>query len=451
MAHKIIIGPQVEVPYVNEILDEFIYSELTLENPVYRENAKMNRWNGNTPKHLYYYEVKDDRLFVPRGFSSYIINFCQLRNIPISLEYQTESHPQTNWVFAGELREFQRLAIADLLPKRDGTLCSPTGSGKTIMGLYLIAARKQPAIILVHTKELLFQWIDRIETFLEIPKSDVGIIGDGQFKPKEITVALVQTLKKHVDVLSRFGYMIADECHRVPSKTFHDIIAQFPGPYITGLSATPYRNDGLGKLIEWYAGPIRHSIFPRNLINTGHIVGIEPIIRNTNFRSLLPSPKDEYAKLLSEIVKDDQRNNMIVEDIVREVDEGETCLILTDRKKHCQILYDMIPSWYTKSILTGNVSPSRRKEIVQKVNSNKIQILIATGQLIGEGFDCSNLSVLFLTVPIKYAGRVIQYLGRVLRPKPGKNKARIYDYFDQNIVCLYGSHKSRIKVYKTLT
>jgi superfamily II DNA or RNA helicase len=134
------------------------------------------------------------------------------------------------------------------------------------------------------------------------------------------------------------------------------------------------------------------------------------------------------------------------------VKEGETCLVLTDRKAHCRELKDLILQRrkISTAVLTGETPKKERKQTTQFVNEGKIKVLIATGQLIGEGFDCKNLSSLFLTLPVKYSGRIIQYIGRVLRPKEGKTEAKIYDYFDPNIKCLYGGLKNREKEYKKL-
>lgn len=327
-------------------------------------------------------------------------------------------------------------------------------SGKTVIGIYIIAKRRQPTLIIVHTKELLDQWTDRIKTFLDIPGKSIGHIGNGSLdEDRPITIALIQTLSKYPEIVNDYGFLIIDECHRTPSRTFTAAVKKFEGRYILGLSATPYRRDGLSKIIEWYSGPIRYKIEPRDLINTGHITSVKAIIRKTNFIASMEDPSAEYSTLLQEISQNEERNQMIINDVLTAVAMGETCLVLTDRKAHCQELKDMIQakSRIKTEVLTGDVPTEPRKRIVENVNAGKIKILICTGQLIGEGFDCEKLSALFLTMPIRFSGRVIQYMGRVLRPAKNKDQALVYDYFDQNVRVLYAGMKTRKKEYEKLT
>ncbi len=449
-----IITNNIQIPYIDEDFDDFIYNSLTMLNPKWVENHRMNRFNWKTPKELYFYEeVGKENLFIPRGFIPDIAKYLNDKNIEFQISNQTDTFQSFNIKFLGKLKPFQEIAIKTMLSQNEGTLCAPTGSGKTVMGIYMIAERKQPTIIIIHTKELLYQWTERIQKFLDIKKSHIGLIGDGHLDEyRNITVALIQTLKNYPEIVNQYSYLIVDEVHRCPSKTFTDVIKEFSGRYITGLSATPYRRDGLTKVIKLYAGKIIHKIESKELIKSGHITSIQSIVRKTNFISALEDPSAEYSKLLQELSQYKERNEMIVRDIVAAAVLGETCLVLSDRKIHCQELYELISEKYNIpiAILTGDTSALSRKTIVEKVNNDKIKILIATGQLIGEGFDCKNLSALFLTLPISYHGRVIQYLGRVLRPMKGKDKALVYDYFDHNIRCLYNGFKNRQKEYKKL-
>jgi len=222
-----------------------------------------------------------------------------------------------------------------------------------------------------------------------------------------------------------------------------------------GLSATPYRRDGLSACIEWFMGPILHKIKPEELIKSGHITSIEVVVRRTNFNASMDDPSAEYSLLMKEISINEERNQMIADDVIEEAKKGEICLILSDRKIHCSTLKYLIELGLRNTnlkveLLTGDTLPGPRKKIVKEINNGKIQILVATGQLIGEGFDCKNLSGIFLTMPVRWKGRTIQYLGRVLRPRKGKDKAKVYDYFDESVRCLYSGFKARQTEYKKL-
>lgn len=444
------LNNKITIPFVSKELDTFVRNSLTIKNPTYIENKKMKRYNGNTPQKLFFFEKVEKTIFAPRGFVPHLRNYCLTNHIPFRIKDQTNIFPEVPFSFHGKLKPFQKETIDYLLPQDIGTLSAPTGSGKTVIGLYLISQRQQPTLIIIHTKELLYQWVDRIKEFLDF--QDIGLIGDGKFNVRPITVALVQTLRKHSEVVNNFGHLIADEAHRIPSKTFTEVIKNYSGRYLNGLTATPFRKDGLSKIIELYAGEILHKIEPQTLIKEGHITGVTPIIRYTFFNSELKDPSQDYSTLMQELSKNEARNEMIIQDIFNAVKENETCLVLSDRKLHCEILNVMIQNYkgVKASVLTGNVDANVRKKIVVDINKGKINVLIATGQLIGEGFDCKNLSSLFLTMPINFSGRIIQYIGRLLRPKKGKDTATIYDYFDPKIKCLYSGFNNRQKVYKTL-
>lgn len=194
-----------------------------------------------------------------------------------------------------------------------------------------------------------------------------------------------------------------------------------------------------------------YEIKQDHLIESGDILQAEIITRKTGFDTCLDA-SEEYSQMLSELTKDPQRNNQIVQDVVRETNNGGgICLVLSDRKAHCEDIQTLLKSHGIKAeLLTGDINGKERESIVDQLNKGLVKVLIATGQLIGEGFDCEGLSTLFLITPIKFSGRVIQYLGRVLRPAPGKEQAKVYDYVDSKVGVLVTSAKARQKVYLEL-
>ena len=387
-----------------------------------------------------------------RSFFPQLISIAKQSGERFQVEDLRRLLPEVNFQFHGQLRPFQDAAVKDLLFRDMGTLVAPTGSGKTVIALYMIVQRKQPALIITHTKELLNQWTSRINQFLGIPLKEIGRIGDGERSQGEkITVALVQTLFKCAsEVFPHIGNLIVDECHRTPARTFTEAVSGFDCKFITGLSATPWRRDHLSKLIFWYVGNVVHEVEKANLIETGDVLPAQVIFRETHF---LPNsdPQTEYSTMLSELTEDHSRNNLIAQDVAKEASNGSgICLVLSDRKTHCKTLQNLLLKEGVKSeILTGDISNGERKTTVESLNSGHIKVLIATGQLIGEGFDCKELSTLFLTTPIKFDGRLIQYLGRVLRPAPGKEKAVVYDYVDKFVGVLKAAANARQRVYET--
>ena len=445
---KITINNKLKLSDVPKKLYQDVCSRLTLNNPKWLENNKMGRWNGNTPEHLQFYEKTDNGgLIAPRGFTRQLIDMARKHNVSYRIEDQRRILPEIDLTFHGKLRPFQEKAVTDILSRNFGTLSAATGSGKTVMALYIISERKQPALIVVHTKELLNQWIDRIETFLNIPKKEIGIIGAGKKTiGKQITVALVQSLYKCTDeVFTHIGHLIVDENHKIPSRTFTEAVTAFDSKYMLGLSATPWRRDKLSKLIYWHIGDVVHEVDKAGLIENGDILQADVVIRETNFTTCL-DPSNEYSKMLSALTEDVERNRLIACDVAAETRKNKgISLVLSDRKAHCEALQQVIANDYhvSSALLTGDVPAKQRQDIVNRLNQGKIKVLIATGQLIGEGFDCKGLSTLFLVTPIRFDGRVLQYLGRVLRPAKGKAKPMVYDYIDSRVGVLRVSAKAR--------
>ncbi len=450
---KIILASHLRLTDISLEIKQTLMESLSFPNPKWLENTRMGRWNKGVPKHLHYYsKTRDGGLLVPRGYIRHLIRLCQQHDIPYELMDKRREMPAIQLHFLGALHPFQQTAADAMLSKEFGVLCAPTGSGKTIITLFMIAHRKQPALIVVHTKELAAQWTARIRSFLGIAEEEIGMIGNGRRQPgKEITVALVQSLYKYAEeISSRTGFLVVDESHRCPSRTFTEAVSAFDSRYMLGLSATPWRRDNLSKLIFWHLGDLHYTVDQSGLVHDGQIMQADIVYRDTDFKSHF-DPVAEYSKMLSELTVDAQRNLLIAGDIAQESKKNPgVCLVLSDRRAHCENLKAILKYRFKidAELLTGAVPPDARKQVVERLNRGETDILIATGQLIGEGFDCPNLSTLFLTTPIKFSGRVIQYMGRVLRPAPGKQKARIYDYVDGNVDVLAASAAARKRVYE---
>ena len=432
---------------------KILTEKLKFLNPKWLENEKMGRWNRNTPKELRFYDkVGATGLWIPRGYMRQLILLCRRHDIKYKIEDRRRCLPPLSFSFKGDLKPFQRVAVDGMLAKDFGTLSSATGSGKTIMALYMVVRRRQPTLIIVHTKDLASQWRQRIETFLGIAADNVGMIGGGKkVVGEEITIALVQSLYKCVeDVAEHIGFLVVDECHRCPSRTFTEAVTGFDSKFMLGLSATPWRRDKLSKLIFWHLGDVHHEVDKSRLVKSGDVLPAEIIIRKTRFKPY-HDPVNEYSKMLSELTADTERNVLIASDVARETERNAgICLILSDRKGHCENLRALLKYRFKidAELLTGDLSMDERREVVKRLNQGEAKVVVATGQLVGEGFDCRNLATLFLATPIRFSGRVIQYLGRVLRPAPGKTVARVFDYVDIHVETLTKAAMARQKVYQ---
>lgn len=449
---KIVITSELILSEVPAPIEKEIRERLVFLNPKWAENERLGRWNRETPKYVTAYEkTRRGDLILPRGFVRQLLLMCRARGAAYEIDDRRRVVPEADLSFAGALKPFQEEAAARMLKREFGVLSAPTGSGKTVIALYMIAARRQPAVIVVHNRELAFQWVERIRTFLGLPDEAVGLIGAGRRDlGRPVTVALIQSLCKCVrEVAPLTGYLVVDECHRTPSRTFTEAVSAFDARFMLGLTATPWRRDRLSRLIFWYLGDVHHAIETAALVAGGHILSADVVVRETAF-SPYHDPVREYSKMLSELTADDARNRLIAADVAAEAESGRgVCLVLSDRKKHCETLQSLL--WYghkTASVLlTGDVSPRERKEALEKIGAGGVRVLVATGQLIGEGFDCPDLTTLFIATPVRFSGRLLQYLGRVLRPAPGKTRARVYDYVDVAVGPLVAAAHARRRVY----
>jgi len=450
---QITICKDIRLEEIPDTLDQLLSNQLEILNPKWLENDRMGRWNRETPKTLCFYtRMPDGGLILPRGYMGQLIRRCKKDGIEYLIHDNRRTLSLLDFTFTGMLKPFQKTAVEAMGPKHFGTFSAPTGSGKTIMALALIADRRQPALIIVHTQDLADQWVNRIETFLNIPEAEIGRIGGGKKKiGTHITVALIQSLYKCAEEIApHIGFLIVDECHRCPSRTFTEAVSLFDSKYMMGLSATPWRRDNLSQLIFWHLGDVQYSINKNQLIDSGDILRAEIVVRQTEFKAH-HDPTKAYSKMLAELTADDLRNRLIASDVAIEAEKTDgICMVLSDRKHHCETLRAILTFRHkiAAAVLTGDVDVGQRVHILKELAEGKIKVLIATGQLLGEGFDCPNLSSLFLTTPIRFSGRVLQYIGRVLRPAPGKHQARIFDYVDVHVGVLKSAADARQRVYQ---
>ncbi len=441
---------------VPEVLREWITQTLEFPNPRFLENERLGRWNRGVPRRLRFYRrAGSDGLILPRGFLRQILLACRRLELPCRLEDRRRSLPPVDFRFGAELRPFQRTAVARMLERDFGTLSAPAGSGKTVMALAMVAARRQPTLVVVHTRELAEQWTERIASFLGIAPAACGRIAGGRVRMGEaISVALVQSLyPRAAEVAREIGFLIVDECHRCPSRTFTEAVTAFDSRYMLGLSATPFRRDGLSRLIFWHLGDRHHEIEEKDLQASGARVPVEVVLRETTFHSF-HDPVTEYSRMLSELTADPERNRLIAADVAGEAQapHGGVCLVLSDRRAHCETLHTLLRYRHrcASELLTGEMNPEERESVVARINAGGVRVVIATGQLIGEGFDCPALSTLFFATPVRFSGRVIQYLGRILRPAPGKERARVFDYVDVRVEALLKAALARQRLYRRL-
>jgi superfamily II DNA or RNA helicase len=421
---------------------------LTIDNPMHRNAVKFGRSTRNIDRVLKMYSCDPDGVLrVPRGYGVQLHALAATHGLKPKYTDQRRVLAPVEFCFCGKLREYQNDALKDILKRDFGVLQAGTGSGKTVMALAVIAERKQPVLILVHTRELMNQWVERIEQFLGCP---AGRIGAGSFDLQPVTVGIVNSVKKRLqDLVPCFGMLVVDECHRIPSTTFTTCIASFDAKFMLGLSATPYRRDGLTRLIYLSIGDCLHIVDPERLKTLGAILAPEVVLRETGFH--FPRAADRYAKMLTKLALDQDRNMLIAGDVLKEVAKNSgTVLLVSERTVHLHALAEILEEHGEHVvILTGKTPAVLREAIVKDVQAGAVRIMASTTQLIGEGFDCPGLTTLFLCSPIRFSGRLVQIVGRILRPQDGK-RPRIYDYQDVCVGILKASAQARMSTYSEM-
>lgn len=421
--------------------------ELSMDNPRYEDAKRYGRWIGKKLQpRLQFYRVEQGHLYFPRGFANEAVRLCRqiTGENPVIID-ERRLLPPLALHFSGTLRNYQARAVEAAAARSFGVLEAGTGSGKTVMALALIARRAQPALVLVHTKELLNQWLERIRQFLDI---EAGQVGDGKVEIRPVSVAIVNTARKHLDALApAYGHLLVDECHRVPASLFTETVSAFDSHYMLGLSATAFRrDDGMTRLIYMYMGERAHRVDSTMLAASGAVLQPELIQKPTSFKYGF---QGDYAKLLKALTEDPGRNALILQDTLRLARQPErgTVLLVSDRRAHCEFFAERLAAQgVAAALLTGQTAREEREQIVADVQAGMLDVLVATVQLIGEGFDCPGLSTLVLATPIKFEGRLLQVAGRIVRPAAGK-KAVIVDYVDTSVPLLRRSAAARRVVF----
>jgi len=410
-------------------LIHFLKEELNFANSEFFIKKKSGRNTFETARYFKLIEESENEIFIPRGFIGRLLRFCNESQIAFDFLDERKLKSSIPFAFNAALRNHQ-LGVIETVSKKDyGVIVAPPGSGKTVIGLKIIADKRQPALIIVHRKKLLEQCTERIEAFLGIPKRDIGVIGQGKSKiGKQITVATIQSLPKQmVSAQNQFGTIIVDECHHVPAETFRNTIEKLQTYYLYGLTATPFRKYNDGKMIFTHLGEIIANIQPTEIENYKQA---KIIIRNTELNVPFNSKTDNFESLSKILVHDTARNKLILEDVNTELNKGKKAVIITERKEHIDTLYLFLKQSYETITLSGDDSETSENTKWKILQEGNFQILITTGQYFGEGTDLQNINCLFLVYPFSFEGKLIQYIGRVQRSEINPT---IYDYRDYKI------------------
>ena len=435
---------------INKDLANFLKSNLNFINSEYIIKQKIGRSVYGVQKFFNLITESKETIMIPRGFLNQLVDFCNENKIMYKIF--DERNKLDNLVFNSkiQLSNIQEQVIDICENKQEGVIVAPPGFGKTIIGIELIARKCQPALIIVHRKQIYDQWIERIQDFLGLGKKDIGQISANKKKvSKFVTVAMIQSLIRFPglkNLSESFGTILIDECHHIPAKSFRRVVVNFNPYYIFGLTATPKRKYNDERLIFLYIGDIICNTDDIDQGVTGLFEeNIQLNIRDTNLYFPYDNKTDDFQLLSKVLIFDSGRNKLITDDILKDLKASKKILVLTERKEHVEVLKIYLKSKCEVITITGSDSKSLRKIKMKQIESGNFQVLITTGQLLGEGLDIENLSSIFLVYPFAFEGKLIQYVGRILR---SKGRKAIYDYRDKNIEFLQKLYKKRERYYR---
>jgi superfamily II DNA or RNA helicase len=425
----------------------------SLHNPEFHEKEKLRFSTWNTPRFIRCYRETIDQLLLPRGLRDKAARVIADAGSRLDVIDDVEVTESIGTRLLATLTREQQAAAASLGEHDLSTLVAPPGSGKTVIGCALIAHHQLPTLVIVDRKPLVEQWRDRLVTHLDLSPRDVGQLGGGRSKPTGVVdVAMVQSLARRDDLAQLtggYGLIIVDECHHVPAVTFERAVRQIPVRRWVGLTATPYRRDGLQALMAMHCGPVGHTM---TAPAAAALRALELIVHETTHEAA--DDGEHIQTTFRGLVEDDQRTAAICHDIATAADSGRNCLVLTRWTEHLTALARRLDDHGVHPlVLHGQMGKKARASIIDKLATPRPDgglVLAATASLLGEGFDCLPLDTLFLAFPIKFKGNVVQYVGRVLRPTDTKTRVEVHDYIDVLVPVLARMHNERRRAYTTL-
>jgi superfamily II DNA or RNA helicase len=428
----------------------------SISNPVFYEKQRMRFSTWDTPRFIRCYSEDLEWLYLPRGIVETVTGLINELGSDLEITDSRPEHAAAGFKFLGTLRPHQLKAVSKVIAHERGVIVAPPGAGKTVMACAVMAHHDTPTLVLVDRKPLLDQWRERLAENLGLDVKDIGVIGGGVNKPTgRVDVAMIQSVARTEqpgDLFARYGLVVVDECHHVPAVSFELCVRDAPTRRWLGLTATPYRRDGLQAIIAMQCGSIRYESSTEEWTDSAQ-VHRQLIVHETHTEA-----SDLDAKSIQDIftaVIDDQvRTSQICDDVHIATSSGRTCLVLTQRTDHIDSIVETLVALGDRPlVLRGGMGKKARLAVLDKLAARTLGsgvVLVATGSYLGEGFDWPELDTLFLAFPLAFKGRVVQYVGRLLRSHNDKHGVELHDYVETCIPVLDRMHSKRLNVYRTL-
>jgi hypothetical protein len=448
---NILLAEYIKIPTdgIPPLLDRKIHERLVFTNPEYELRHNRGEWIGNMPSQISCIRQKGHSYLLPRGFLEQLLDLCKRFQQPYRLVDRRRTMDPVPVEFHGELKGYQQDAAEAALGQDFATLIGGHKSGKTVIALYTIAQRRQPTLVLIPKLELLDGWLTKIENFLQIPRSEVGIFAEGVHQPGNLlTIGHTgEVMRYWRKIWDRIGYLIMDECQRCPSKVLTHLVPNFDCRYMLGLSNTSQRRDRLSRLVYYYIGDMVYTIDEKDAKEGRGIVHAHVVARSTAFEYPYYSRSD-YTPMLETLMRDAERTSIIVDDIEAELArEPQTLLILCGGEEQKQVLKAELSKRDIHAESYGEALTHVEDALTEVAESespcpgfrstSEAAVILLTPQTLTKCFRSLNSQVLFLAIPLYFG----QHLTNALRElqtngNTADRKLRIYDYVDRRIALL---------------
>ena len=427
------------------------------QNPEFYKAQAMRMSVWDKPRVIGNAENYPQHIALPRGCLDAAQALLKDNGIRCDLRDERHGGEPIDVSFVGTLRPDQEVAVSAMLHHDAGVLCAPTAFGKTVTAAAIIARRGVNTLVLVHRTDLLKQWQERLQAFLAmdvgVGKGVVGTIGGGKAKPTgRIDIAVMQSLSRPGEVnalVENYGQVIVDECHHVGASSFDAILKRIKAKFVLGLTATPIRRDGQQPIIFMQCGPIRHTAAK----SASAPQDLEVLPRSRFSRIYLPTTagiQDVFRHLANDLA----RTQAIAAEITAAFEQGRKVLVLTERTEHLNAIYLALAAKVPPPfVLHGRMSKKQRAALIAELDAMVPQaprILLATGKLVGEGFDHPPLDTLVLAMPVSWKGTLQQYAGRLHREHASKTDVRIIDFVDTGHPALLRMWDKRQRGYRAM-
>ncbi|MDU0697903.1 TOTE conflict system archaeo-eukaryotic primase domain-containing protein [Pseudomonas aeruginosa] len=423
------------------------------QNPEFYRAQAMRLPVWNKPRIIGCAENFPQHIALPRGCLDEVKALLHENAIELVLHDERYEGEAIAVSFTGTLRPDQRAALDAVLQHDTGVLCAPTAFGKTVTAAAIIAKRGVNTLVLVHRTELLQQWKERLQAFLGVDKTIIGSIGGGKAKPTGmIDVAVMQSLSRQGEIsqqVKKYGQIIVDECHHLSAFSFESILKSASAKYVLGLTATPIRRDGQQPIIFMQCGPIRHTAArpetaPADLL----------VVPQWLSRPIVVPEGSGIQDVFLQVSNDTERTERIVAAINAALEQGRKILVLTERTDHLSSIQDRLAGRVDNLfVLHGRLSKKQRSALMLELAAlppEAPRVFLATGKLVGEGFDHPALDTLVLGMPISWKGTLQQYAGRLHREHAEKTDVRIIDFVDTGHPALLRMWNKRQAGYKAM-